>query len=68
MGDMKQPLDKVQWLSSGTRGVGVLVSDTMMFHALRPGQIRPGTWLVLWPGVAAADARDPGRISPDRDG
>lgn len=36
MGDMKQPADKVQWLSSGTRDVGVLVSDTMMFQRFGP--------------------------------
>ncbi|MBC8106911.1 MAG: hypothetical protein H7Z14_10005, partial [Anaerolineae bacterium] len=36
MGDMKQPPEKVQWLSSGTRDVGVLVSDTMMFQRFGP--------------------------------
>ena len=41
MGDMKQPLDKVQWLSSGTRGVGLLVSDTMMFQRFGPGKSDP---------------------------
>ena len=32
MGDMKQPADRVQWLSGGTRDIGILVSDTMMFQ------------------------------------
>ncbi len=32
MGDMKQPDDKVKWLSAGTPHIGVLVSDTMMFQ------------------------------------
>jgi hypothetical protein len=36
MGDMKQPEDQVKWLSAGTRGVGVLVSDTMMFQRYGP--------------------------------
>lgn len=36
LGEMKQPLDKVRWEASGTRGVGVLVSDTMMFQRGEP--------------------------------
>ncbi|HWB54137.1 MAG TPA: hypothetical protein VG722_08090, partial [Tepidisphaeraceae bacterium] len=36
MGDMKQPKDQVKWLSAGTSGVGVLVSDTMMFQRFGP--------------------------------
>ncbi|BCM94432.1 hypothetical protein IAD21_06339 [Abditibacteriota bacterium] len=32
LGDMKQPAKSVRWEQSGTRGVGVLVSDTMMFE------------------------------------
>ena len=36
MGDMKQPLDQIKWLSAGTPGVGVLVSDTMMFQRFGP--------------------------------
>ncbi len=32
LGDMKQPLNTVRWERSGTRGMGVLVSDTMMFQ------------------------------------
>lgn len=36
MGDMKQPVDKVQWTHAGTKGVGVLVSDTMMFQRYGP--------------------------------
>lgn len=41
MGDMKQPPDKVRWLSAGTRGVGVLVSDTMMFQRFGPDASDP---------------------------
>ncbi|MDF2441003.1 MAG: hypothetical protein JWN98_1987 [Abditibacteriota bacterium] len=36
LGDMKQPPSKVRWEQSGTRGVGVLVSDTMMFQRGEP--------------------------------
>lgn len=36
LGDMKQPPAKVRWEKSGTRGVGVLVSDTMMFQRGEP--------------------------------
>lgn len=36
LGDMKQPLSKVRWEQCGTRGVGVLVSDTMMFQRGEP--------------------------------
>ena len=32
LGDMKQPTSRVGWERSGTQGVGVLVSDTMMFQ------------------------------------
>jgi len=32
LGDMKQPPEAVRWEVSGTQGVGVLVSDTMMFE------------------------------------
>jgi hypothetical protein len=32
MGDMKQPADATRWEYCGTRGVGVLTSDTMMFQ------------------------------------
>lgn len=41
MGDMKQPEDQVKWLSAGTRGVGVLVSDTMMFQRYGPNASDP---------------------------
>jgi len=41
MGDMKQPAEQVKWLSSGTRGVGVLVSDTMMFQRYGPDASDP---------------------------
>jgi hypothetical protein len=36
MGDMKQPPDQVKWISAGTPGIGVLVSDTMMFQRFGP--------------------------------
>ena len=36
LGDMKQPLESVRWELSGTRGVGVLVSDTMMLQRGEP--------------------------------
>jgi hypothetical protein len=32
LGDMKQPPESVRWEASGTQGIGVLVSDTMMFQ------------------------------------
>jgi len=36
LGDMKQPPEAVRWEASGTQGVGVLVSDTMMFQRGNP--------------------------------
>ncbi len=36
LGDMNQPQASVQWLASGTHGVGVLVSDTLMFQQFGP--------------------------------
>ena len=36
LGQMKQPEDEVKWESAGLRGVGVLVSDTMMFQRGEP--------------------------------
>ncbi|MFT3786485.1 MAG: hypothetical protein QM770_10005 [Tepidisphaeraceae bacterium] len=36
MGDMRQPADKIRWEAAGTHGVGVLVSDTMMFQRFGP--------------------------------
>ena len=36
LGEMKQPSDAVRWERSGTNGVGVLVSDTMMFQRADP--------------------------------
>jgi hypothetical protein len=36
MGDMRQPADQVKWERAGTRGTGVLVSDTMMFERWGP--------------------------------
>jgi hypothetical protein len=39
MGDMKQ--DQVRWIAAGTPGVGVLVSDTMMFQRFGPDASDP---------------------------
>jgi hypothetical protein len=36
LGDLKQPQEMVRWEASGTRGVGVPVSDTMMFQRGQP--------------------------------
>ena len=36
MGDMKQPENTIRWEESGTQGVGVLVSDTLMFQRGHP--------------------------------
>jgi hypothetical protein len=36
LGDMKQPPVAVHWEQSGTQGIGVLVSDTMMFQRAGP--------------------------------
>ncbi|MBC8105294.1 MAG: hypothetical protein H7Z14_01795 [Anaerolineae bacterium] len=36
MGEMKQPAADVRWEAAGTQGVGVLVSDTMMFQRFGP--------------------------------
>jgi hypothetical protein len=36
MGDMRQPADQVKWEHAGTRGTGVLVSDTLMFERWGP--------------------------------
>ncbi len=36
LGEMKQPADQVKWEKSGTRGIGVLISDTMMFQRSDP--------------------------------
>jgi hypothetical protein len=36
LGEMKQPLESVSWQQSGMQGVGVLVSDTMMFQRADP--------------------------------
>jgi len=37
LGEMKQPPESVRWEQCGTRGAGVLVSDTMMFQRGDPG-------------------------------
>jgi len=36
MGDMKQPESAIRWQEAGTQGVGVLVSDTLMFQRGQP--------------------------------
>jgi hypothetical protein len=36
LGDMQQPASVTRWESSGTRGIGILVSDTMMFERAEP--------------------------------
>ena len=37
LGEMKQPAETVKWEVCGTQGVGVLVSDTIMFERGGPG-------------------------------
>lgn len=37
MGDMDQPAQATRWEACGTQGVGVLVSDTLMFQRAGPG-------------------------------
>jgi len=37
MGDMDQPPEATRWQACGTQGVGVLVSDTLMFQRAGPG-------------------------------
>ena len=41
LGEMKQPEEAVRWEHSGTRGIGVLVSDTMMFQRADPNPSDP---------------------------
>lgn len=41
LGEMKQPADAVRWEACGTEGVGVLVSDTMMFQRGQPNGSDP---------------------------
>lgn len=36
LGEMKQPANQSGWQQSGTRGIGILVSDTMMFQRSDP--------------------------------
>jgi hypothetical protein len=38
MGDMRQPPERVRWEAAGTPGVGVLVSDTMMYQRFGPAK------------------------------
>ncbi|MDD3468797.1 MAG: hypothetical protein PHE53_02315 [Thermoguttaceae bacterium] len=37
LGDMRQPVSATRWEVSGTQGIGVLFSDTMMFQRGGPG-------------------------------
>lgn len=41
MGDLKQPPDQTRWEICGIRGIGVLVSDTMMFQRGEPSPSDP---------------------------
>src|SRR6185437_5789123 len=36
LGDMQQPASATRWESAGTQGIGVLVSDTLMFQRAAP--------------------------------
>lgn len=36
LGDMRQPASAIHWESAGTQGIGVLVSDTLMFQRAAP--------------------------------
>lgn len=36
LSEMNQPLTKTQWETAGTQGIGVLVSDTLMFQRAAP--------------------------------
>jgi hypothetical protein len=36
LNEMEQPASAVRWESAGTRGIGVLVSDTLMFQRVAP--------------------------------
>jgi hypothetical protein len=36
LGDMQQPASATHWESAGTQGIGVLVSDTLMFQRITP--------------------------------
>ena len=41
LGEMKQPAKTVRWEQCGTRGIGVLISDTMMFQRGEPNASDP---------------------------
>ena len=41
LGQMQQPATKVSWESAGTEGIGVLVSDTLMFERAAPDPSDP---------------------------
>jgi hypothetical protein len=41
MGELKQPPAQVRWEACGTQGIGVLVSDTMMFQRGEPSPSDP---------------------------
>ena len=59
LGRMKQPASAVHWDRRGTAGVGVLVSDTLMFQRRAAG-IRSGAGAILRIGVAADRSRRAG--------
>jgi len=41
LGQMRQPAEAVHWESAGTEGIGVLVSDTLMFERAAPDPSDP---------------------------
>ncbi len=50
LGEMKQPSDSIRWQTSGMPGVGVLVSDTIMFQRGDPSPSE--RWLSSFYGLA----------------
>ncbi len=54
LNDMNQP--QVKW-DCGTTGIGVMVSDSLMFQRGQPTPSDPYLGQFLWPGHAAAHAR-----------
>ena len=50
LGKMKQPLKDVRWEKSGTRGIGILIADTLMFQREQPVPSDP--WLGSFYGLA----------------
>ena len=67
LGDMKQPPERCGGSRAARAGVGVLVSDTMMFQRGDPHPSDPAPRLLLRPGPAAAEARAAGRAGADRE-